>query len=1703
LTVDSTLDLKAAADPLTIQDEDSSRTVGFQAATIASTLEGEGVLASAKTKVNETLDVAPLKYETTSASAVAGSATDVTMDEEMAKLGDSQAPDADNSTFVMPANQANISPMATVSFGTSGITVGNSEAPAPVMKETHVVGSKRTAGASKTAGKTAQGTAAASIDFNRSVLSTISKRTLAEKAGPLSAPPDYEIVNKLGEGGMGVVYSAIQKTLDRKVAIKAIKPGKATSEESQRKFFYEAQITSDLDHPNIVPIHEMGSNDDGTLFYSMKMVDGTPWEDAILDKTKDENIEILMKVCDAVAFAHSRNIIHRDLKPENVMLGAFGEVLVMDWGLAVNLDTTQKFGMSGTPVYMAPEMAKHDLSKIGKASDIYILGGILFQVVVGKAPHKGKTVRECIANAIQNINIDPGIEDPLLDIANHAMATEPQDRYASVMEFQDAIRQHLRHSQSIALTHRAEDLLQSSIRDKNYHGFSRALFSMQDAIELWPENQAAKEGLHRTRLAYAKCALDRSDYDLCLQTVDTRIEAEAKLHELATERKKEIMQREQRFKLLRRVLAAVILFAGVSLTIATLYARRQETLAVESAKSERSARENESAAKVVAQKERDIAKQAQLDEIAARKKEAEAKLAALQERDKALTAEQNEKEAKDLEVIARMQAVASEQNAIASEQNAKQAEQEAVRNARIAELGKYQSELNLALNQTNQFDISRSNQLLQDIQTIEKSLSRVTESPDGQQVTSGPMLQNWAFRRIAMLNNADQPTVHLDKAVTAFQIASSAKRCIVGTRSGQLSLIDLDNGKTSLITDRTLAFRDPIQAVAISPDGEEAIIATSSERSDYSVYLWDTNSGEAIPIRSMGKRNLQQLAISANGQWAVGGINAGLWKWTRSTAGFESEPSLLESKGLLSDLQFNSENSSEVFGLSKLLSGKSLCIIANTETDSVQTYTLPDSIADRVVSAALSFPQKKLYLGMDDGRLLVATLDSAIGKSLNVSVLQNVLTLESEVQPKKHATAIRGIEVHSDGTVLTFGEEPVIHVWKTEPGTGNLTYASFLVGLHGNVTNAKFLCGSKDVVATDDLGNVMRWNVLDQDRRRMQGQSVDSQLVAQTVSQDDTYRSVDIDGVLRISREDQTEAFFLGHTPGSSVTDFSLASTKPLVATVALLPKFGEKLLSEVCIWDILNRALLHRSQHEVAGACRLSFGNRDEILVVGDGKETLTILLQDAYQAIQEKRFGTRLVVNHPAQPSIAALIAPSGAVRIVDWTDPKKWDDLQYRNFDIAINNRFEPIEAVWSGDGKRLFVLFEQGRIARLEWDGASLSNLAWSDEMTAIRSREQETPWRYTDFETKVTNDRIDQLLTELRTSEPKAKGIRVQMDWDRGQEKPGKPSTQPEISTKQRTETGNRDVFDTARMRDSTSVAVNRDGTLTVSQPNQSSYSLGRPRCLMASHSSDGNRWSTVHEGGVALLATCTNDRSVDWHQLRHPFTDVSQAEISPDGLRLAVVGRSGVSSRQLLCFDLSHEDFGKLKATSETNSVEFAKWHPTKNELIVLGDDQKWRRRDEQGNSFDINNEAWTRRTEEAGFRFGDMNWLREPTGPLTGKEGGFVNYMSILSHSADASRIDFIALDDTLRSDFQPIVSKSAIASFATAPFENIVAVGDEKGTLGVWFVSPHYDLSPRELFTLPGHRGSKVNQVSFSSDGSRILSSDAGQKSLQWRSR
>ncbi|MBN1852460.1 MAG: protein kinase, partial [Pirellulales bacterium] len=417
----------------------------------------------------------------------------------------------------------------------------------------------------------------------------IRTRRLQPQDAPGAEEADYKIIREIGKGGMGRVHLAVQTALNRRVAVKELDPKTAHEPQNRRKFLAEATITGELDHPNIVPIHDVGLDKDGRLFYSMKMISGQEWQTRIASNSRSQNLDILMKVADAVSFAHARNVIHRDLKPENVMLGGFGEVLVTDWGLAVHLGSDQGFVAGGTPCYMAPEMAadyikgesernpnardhfqttlssdslalvEKRLAPIDKRSDIYLLGAILFHTATGGPPHTGNSISECLARAVANEVTIRVSDDELITIAQKAMATEPIDRYPSVDSLQQAIREYQRHHQSISLSARAQDDLDTAKTDGNYEWFQRAMFGFQEAADLWPENRQAVEGVQQAKLAYAQRALELNDFDLGLQLLNPNVLAEQDLHQQFVKGARDRDLRIRRFKIARTTVVCLFL----------------------------------------------------------------------------------------------------------------------------------------------------------------------------------------------------------------------------------------------------------------------------------------------------------------------------------------------------------------------------------------------------------------------------------------------------------------------------------------------------------------------------------------------------------------------------------------------------------------------------------------------------------------------------------------------------------------------------------------------------------------------------------------------------------------------------------------------------------------------------------------------------------------------------------------------------------------------------------------------------------------------------------------------------------------------------------------------------------------------------------------------------------------------------------------
>jgi predicted Ser/Thr protein kinase len=195
----------------------------------------------------------------------------------------------------------------------------------------------------------------------------------------------YRLIREIARGGMGAVYLAEDTELERKVAVKVVH-ATDSSEDAAARMLREARIMAQLEHPGIVPVHDAGPLPDGRVFYAMKFVDGRPLAQHPSDMSLAESLRLFQKICDAVAFAHSRGVVHRDLKPENIMAGAFGEVLVMDWGAAALLDGPGEppGAVIGTPGYMSPEQASGQAGVDARA-DVYALGAILAFLVRDRA----------------------------------------------------------------------------------------------------------------------------------------------------------------------------------------------------------------------------------------------------------------------------------------------------------------------------------------------------------------------------------------------------------------------------------------------------------------------------------------------------------------------------------------------------------------------------------------------------------------------------------------------------------------------------------------------------------------------------------------------------------------------------------------------------------------------------------------------------------------------------------------------------------------------------------------------------------------------------------------------------------------------------------------------------------------------------------------------------------------------------------------------------------------------------------------------------------------------------------------------------------------------------------------------------------------------------------------------------------------------
>lgn len=361
---------------------------------------------------------------------------------------------------------------------------------------------------------------------------------------------------KIAEGGFSEIWEALQVDLGRIVAIKRLKVRKDRSGNLQPisprhvvMFEQEARVAAHLEHPNILPVYAFHRDADGLPVLVMKRVRGEPWSDVIARDFDSlpptaflrKHIPILAAVARAVAYAHSEGIVHRDLKPSQVMIGPFGEVLLMDWGLAMayprrvddpaapewlrdpNALVNRPLNPAGTPSYMAPEQTESTTHRLGPWTDVYLLGGVLYRLLTGLPPHSGcdgsdsfKLAQAGVVEEIEQVAPNRELPPELVELAMKALEPEIERRLPSAEDFLRALEEYLvgasKQRESVLLASQAcERLKEPGI---GYETLAEVLTSLERALVLWPDNKDA----HTARLLalekYARLAIENRDLKL-------------------------------------------------------------------------------------------------------------------------------------------------------------------------------------------------------------------------------------------------------------------------------------------------------------------------------------------------------------------------------------------------------------------------------------------------------------------------------------------------------------------------------------------------------------------------------------------------------------------------------------------------------------------------------------------------------------------------------------------------------------------------------------------------------------------------------------------------------------------------------------------------------------------------------------------------------------------------------------------------------------------------------------------------------------------------------------------------------------------------------------------------------------------------------------------------------------------------------------
>ena len=896
--------------------------------------------------------------------------------------------------------------------------------------------------------------------------------------------PEYELLKVLGEGGMGIVYDARQTSIDRNVAVKMLKAKTAGNQKQRAKFLAEAVVTGELDHPNIVPIYDVGANSEGALFYSMKKVQGTPWLKVIKQKSIPENLEILMKIADAVGFAHARGVVHRDLKPDNVMLGEFGEVLVMDWGLAQpskafrkSSSITETNTMGGTPAYMAPEMTTGPIDRIGPASDVYLLGAMLFEILTGTPPHVAKNAMKCLMAAARNEITPTEKKGELMDIAMRAMATNPEDRFPEVKQFQAAIREYQSHSESVLLSDHANEDLKQAHKSDDYESFSRAVFGYQQAIELWSGNRAAVSGLAGAKLAYAQSAFQKGDLDLSLSLLDKSNPDHEPLRLELSAAQKERDAKHKRLVLLKRLAAGLAASVFVLVIGASILINQQKERALESeaqAKiSERKALSSEA-----------IARTAESEAIAS---ESKAKVSEANAKVSEANAKTSEKEAREAERIARD-----------SERRAMEAKEAEEYQAYIARIGLAASQI-----EKNAFDAARK--------TLNDCRPGEGEKRD---------LRNWEWGRLDFLCNQASTVFSANEPLDALAIDRTGTRFASGGSKGK---VQIWNRETHLPVTLAYDFKQ-VNSLAFSPDG--AFLAIGCSRPDGYLQLWDTQLLKRVPDREFAGHTASVLSVtfSKKGEFllssssdksarlwnvATGALERSLFEqtggvWSAAfspdeshivTAGQDSRAIVYDLSGRTPPKKFHGHDKSPVYSAKYTRDGKSVISAGQDgrillwRPDEIEDYkfdALKDSLSPEKLKAtnpviptpkyrefrvpevdAKNKPVRSLAISKDGNHLASCGDDNTIR-------LWNIATRDMEKQIRGHGSVIRSSLFLPEGNrLLSVSHDRTIREWVIE---GFTEVRTLFEGHVDAVLSAAYSPDQRSIVTASGDRSARIWN---------------------------------------------------------------------------------------------------------------------------------------------------------------------------------------------------------------------------------------------------------------------------------------------------------------------------------------------------------------------------------------------------------------------------------------------------------------------------------------------------------------------------------------------------------------------------------------------------------------------------------------------------